>query len=99
MDLQLGGKEIAVTGTSKGIGEAIAFGAVPVSLQIWMFTASHSHFEAGSALITTVFQPPFASKKVKLRIQIGKTFRVDDIAMAHRRMEENRSAGKIVVLT
>jgi NADPH:quinone reductase-like Zn-dependent oxidoreductase len=34
-----------------------------------------------------------------LRVQIGRTFRLDEIAEAHRCMEENRAEGKIVVLT
>ena len=34
-----------------------------------------------------------------LRVQIGGTFRLDDIVEAHRCMEENRAGGKIVVLT
>ncbi len=34
-----------------------------------------------------------------LRIQIGKTFYLDDIVEAHRCMEENKAGGKIVVLT
>ncbi|MCW3094787.1 MAG: NADPH:quinone reductase [Chthonomonadaceae bacterium] len=33
-----------------------------------------------------------------LRIQIGKTFPLDEIAEAHRCMEENKAGGKIVVL-
>jgi len=37
--------------------------------------------------------------KGEMRIQVGKTFRLDDIAEAHRCMEENRAGGKIVVLT
>jgi NADPH:quinone reductase-like Zn-dependent oxidoreductase len=35
----------------------------------------------------------------KLRVQIGKTFRLDEIIEAHRCMEENAAGGKIVVLT
>jgi NADPH:quinone reductase-like Zn-dependent oxidoreductase len=34
-----------------------------------------------------------------LRVQVGQTFRLDDIVEAHRVMEENRAGGKIVVLT
>jgi NADPH:quinone reductase-like Zn-dependent oxidoreductase len=34
-----------------------------------------------------------------LRIQIGKTFHLDQIVEAHRLMEENKAGGKIVVLT
>jgi NADPH:quinone reductase-like Zn-dependent oxidoreductase len=35
----------------------------------------------------------------KLRVQVGKTFRLDEIVEAHRCMEENKAGGKIVVLT
>jgi NADPH:quinone reductase-like Zn-dependent oxidoreductase len=35
----------------------------------------------------------------RLRIQIGRTFKLDEIVEAHRCMEENRAGGKIVVLT
>ena len=35
----------------------------------------------------------------RLRVQIGKTFRLDEIVEAHRCMEENKAGGKIVVLT
>ena len=34
-----------------------------------------------------------------LKIQIGKTFRLDQVVEAHRAMEENTAGGKIVVLT
>jgi NADPH:quinone reductase-like Zn-dependent oxidoreductase len=34
-----------------------------------------------------------------LHVQVGKTFRLDEIAEAHRCMEENKAGGKIVVLT
>ena len=35
----------------------------------------------------------------KLRVQIGKTFKLDEIVEAHRSIEENKAGGKIVVLT
>ena len=35
----------------------------------------------------------------KLHVQIGRTFRLDEIVEAHRCMEENKAGGKIVVLT
>ncbi len=34
----------------------------------------------------------------ELRVQVGKTFRLNEIAEAHRSMEENSAGGKIVVL-
>ena len=38
-------------------------------------------------------------KEGKLKVHIGKVFRLDDIVEAHRTMEENSAGGKIVVLT
>ena len=35
----------------------------------------------------------------RLRVQVGKVFKLDDIVEAHRCMEENKAGGKIVVLT
>jgi NADPH:quinone reductase-like Zn-dependent oxidoreductase len=34
-----------------------------------------------------------------LRVQVGKTFSLDQIVEAHRCMEESKAGGKIVVLT
>jgi NADPH:quinone reductase-like Zn-dependent oxidoreductase len=34
-----------------------------------------------------------------LRVQVGKSFRLDEIVEAHRCMEENKAGGKLVVLT
>ena len=34
-----------------------------------------------------------------LKVQVGKVFNIDEIAEAHRVMEENKARGKIVVLT
>ena len=34
-----------------------------------------------------------------LHVQIGRVFRLDEIAEAHRCMEDNKAGGKIVVLT
>ena len=38
-------------------------------------------------------------KAGKLRVQIGKTFKLDDIVEAHKMMDSNKAGGKIVVLT
>jgi NADPH:quinone reductase-like Zn-dependent oxidoreductase len=35
----------------------------------------------------------------RLRVQVGKTFRLDEIVAAHRCMDDNKAGGKIVVLT
>ena len=38
-------------------------------------------------------------KEGKLKVQVGKVFKLDEIVEAHRVMEENSAGGKIVVLT
>jgi len=38
-------------------------------------------------------------KAGKLHVQIGKTFKLDDIVEAHKMMDSNKAGGKIVVLT
>jgi NADPH:quinone reductase-like Zn-dependent oxidoreductase len=35
----------------------------------------------------------------RLRVQVGRVFKLDDIVEAHRCMGENKAGGKIVVLT
>jgi NADPH:quinone reductase-like Zn-dependent oxidoreductase len=35
----------------------------------------------------------------ELHVQVGRVFRLDEIAEAHRCMEDNKAGGKIVVLT
>ena len=35
----------------------------------------------------------------RLRVQVSRVFKLDDIVEAHRCMEENKADGKIVVLT
>lgn len=41
----------------------------------------------------------FAVAAGKLHVQVGKTFRLDQIVEAYRCMEENKASGKIIVLT
>lgn len=38
-------------------------------------------------------------KAGKLKVPIGKVFKIDDIVEAHRLMDSNKAGGKIVVLT
>ena len=37
-------------------------------------------------------------KERKMHVQVGQTSQLDEIAEAHRFMEENKAGGKIVVL-
>ena len=57
-------------------------------------------YDGGSTEIweTTLEEPAGQIAKGKLKVQIGKTFKLDEIAEAHRTMEENNVGGKIVAL-
>ncbi len=57
---------IAMAGTTVGSISmvmlwGVAFGAIPVCVQIWMFTSSPALYEAGSALMVSAFQISLAS--------------------------------------
>jgi NADPH:quinone reductase-like Zn-dependent oxidoreductase len=68
--------------------------AIPTAVSLTSYAG-----EAEDFMLTPLdtLAPQIASGK--LHLQIGKTFRLDEIAEAHRCMEENRAGGKIVVLT
>jgi NADPH:quinone reductase-like Zn-dependent oxidoreductase len=55
--------------------------------------------EAEDFMLTPLDQLAQQISHGKLHVQIGKNFRLDEIAKAHRCMEENKAGGKIVVLT
>ncbi len=67
--LVLGGSVVAAAAASKFFPIAvsfiliwgIAFGAMPVCVQIWMFKSSPRLYEAGSALMVSAFQIPLAA--------------------------------------
>ncbi|WP_213979756.1 MFS transporter [Sphingomonas sp. dw_22] len=67
--LVLGGSVLAAAAASISLPTAItlvliwgiAFGAMPVCVQIWMFNSSPRLYEAGSALMVSAFQIPLAA--------------------------------------
>jgi NADPH:quinone reductase-like Zn-dependent oxidoreductase len=68
--------------------------AIPTSVCLTSYAG-----EAEDFMLTPLDALALQIESGKLHVQIGKTFRLDEIAKAHRCMEENRAGGKIVVLT
>ncbi|GAQ84231.1 zinc-binding oxidoreductase [Klebsormidium nitens] len=65
-------------------------------------TASYLTAYAGEAddfMLTPLAELAEQIASGKLHVQIGKTFKLEEIVEAHRCMEESRAGGKIVVLT
>jgi NADPH:quinone reductase-like Zn-dependent oxidoreductase len=68
--------------------------AIPTAVSLTSYAG-----EAEDFMLTPLDTLALQIASGKLHVQIGKTFRLDEIAEAHRCMEENRAGGKIVVLT
>ncbi len=68
-------------------------GAIPTSVNLTTYAGGSDDF------INTPLQE-FASavEEGKTAVKLGPAFDLDDIVEAHRCMEENRAAGKIVVV-
>ena len=68
--------------------------AIPSTVRLTVYTGESEDFMAMplNALLTQVADR-------QLKVQVGKTFHLEQIAEAHRCMEENKAGGKIVVLT
>jgi NADPH:quinone reductase-like Zn-dependent oxidoreductase len=68
--------------------------AIPTSVCLTSYAGENADFMAMplQALVDRI-------EAGSLRVQVGRVFQLDDIVEAHRTMEENRGAGKIVVRT
>jgi NADPH:quinone reductase-like Zn-dependent oxidoreductase len=69
-------------------------GSIPTAVGLTTYAGDSEDFMA-----TPLEELAKQVKDGRLKIQIGKTFNLDDIVEAHRCMEENKAGGKIVVLT
>jgi NADPH:quinone reductase-like Zn-dependent oxidoreductase len=69
-------------------------GAIPTAVNLTCYSGGPEDFIA-----TPLEELAKQIKDGKLKITIGKVFRLDEIAEAHRTMDENKAGGKIVVLT
>ncbi|KAH7351268.1 putative zinc-binding oxidoreductase [Rhexocercosporidium sp. MPI-PUGE-AT-0058] len=68
--------------------------AIPMAVNLTTYSGGPDEFMA-----TPLEELAKQVKEGKLKIQVGKVFKLDEIVEAHRVMEENSAGGKIVVLT
>ncbi|TVY19829.1 Quinone oxidoreductase [Lachnellula arida] len=68
-------------------------GSIPTAVNLTTYAGGPQDFIA-----TPLEELAQQIKEGKMKVQIGKVFRLDDIVEAHRTMEENKAGGKIVVL-
>ncbi|KAH9214358.1 chaperonin 10-like protein [Leptodontidium sp. 2 PMI_412] len=67
---------------------------IPTAVNLTTYSGGPDEF-----MVTPLEELARQVKEGKLKIQIGRVFKLDDIVEAHRVMEENSAGGKIVVLT
>jgi NADPH:quinone reductase-like Zn-dependent oxidoreductase len=67
--------------------------AIPTAVNLTTYSGGADDFMA-----TPLQDLVHAVERGDLKVKLGPTFRLDEIVAAHRCMEENRAAGKIVVL-
>jgi NADPH:quinone reductase-like Zn-dependent oxidoreductase len=68
--------------------------AIPTAVYLTVYAG-----ESGDFMRTPLEELAQQIEAGTLHIHVGKTFHLDEIASAHRLMEENKAGGKIVVLT
>ena len=83
-----------IVGNAWSIKDFEVMAAIPSAVCLTTYQGTEKDF-ANTPLEEVVKQ----IKEGKLKVQVGKTFKLDEIVEAHRTMEENRAGGKIVVLT
>ena len=83
-----------MVGNAWSIKDFEVMAAIPSAVCLTTYQGSEKNF-ASTPLEEMVKQ----IKDGKLKVQVGKTFTLNEIVEAHRTMEENRAGGKIVVLT
>jgi NADPH:quinone reductase-like Zn-dependent oxidoreductase len=69
-------------------------GAIPTAVSLTTYAGESEDF-----MMTPVQELVEQIAAGTLHVQVGRTFHLDEIAEAHRCMEENKAGGKIVVLT
>ena len=82
-----------MVGNAWAIRDFEVMGAIPTAVCLTTYQGDEKDF-ANTPLEEMVKQ----IKEGQLKVQVGKTFVLDDIVEAHRTMEENRAGGKIVLL-
>lgn len=81
-------------GSSKGLDNFEPLGSIPHTVSLTCYSGGANDFMA-----TPLNELAKQVAAGTLQVQIGKTFKLDEIVEAHRCMEEDRAGGKIVVLT
>jgi len=69
-------------------------GSIPTAVNLTTYSGGQEDFTS-----TPLQDLAEQIKAGKMKIKIGRVFRLDDVVEAHRTMEENKAGGKIVVLT
>ena len=83
-----------MVGNSWALPDFSPMGSIPTSVNLTTYAGGNE-----DVLATPLTELASQVEAGTLKINIGKVFKLDDIVEAHRTMEENRAAGKIVVLT
>ncbi|KAH7399813.1 zinc-binding oxidoreductase [Cadophora sp. MPI-SDFR-AT-0126] len=68
--------------------------AIPMAVNLTTYSGGPEEF-----MTTPLEELAGKVKEGRLKVQVGRVFRLDEIVEAHRVMEENSAGGKIVVLT
>ena len=82
-----------MVGNAWSIKDFEVMGSIPTAVCLTTYQGDEKDF-ANTPLEEMVKQ----IKEGRLKVQVGKTFKLDEIVEAHRTMEENRAGGKIVIL-
>lgn len=83
-----------MVGNSWSLRDFSPMEAIPTGVNLTSYAGGSEEF-----MLTPLNELAVLVKEGKLDVKVGKTFKIDEIVEAHRCMEENRAAGKIVVLT
>ncbi len=83
-----------IVGNQWSLADFSPMDAIPTSVCLTSYAGGATEFMA-TPLTTLAAQVASGT----LQVQVGRTFRLDEIVEAHRCLEENRAGGKIVVLT
>ena len=82
-----------MVGNSWKIEDFEVMGAIPTAVCLTTYQGDEKDF-----VRTPLEEMAKQVKEGKMKVQVGKTFVLDDIVEAHRTMEENKAGGKIVLL-
>ncbi|KAF4636491.1 hypothetical protein G7Y89_g1596 [Cudoniella acicularis] len=83
-----------IVGNKRSIEDFSPMGLIPTAVNLTTYSGGAEEFMA-----TPLEELAAQIKASKLKVQIGKVFRLDEIVEAHRMMDDNNAGGKIVVLT